>query len=82
MWNPWRVKCPHCHAKLKMSGFVKIFSMLAIPLGLMYGSVPIYMEETKQWAAQDSFIYFAITVPALMALSYALWPRTKLLNRA
>ena len=81
MWNPWRVKCPRCSAKLEMSLLVKTFFALIPLLGAMYGGVPIFMEETGRWSADTSAIYFAFTAPALVGLSYVLWPRTKLLLR-
>ena len=81
MWNPWRVTCPHCHAKLMMSKLVKVFSVLCIPLGIVYGSIPIYMEETGRWATHNSLVFFAITAPALLVIAYGQWLRTRLYAR-
>lgn len=81
MWNPWRVKCPKCKAELQMSRRVKTFFALLLPLGAVYGGIPIFMEETVRWRTAHSLAYFAITAPLLMGLSYALWPRTRLLLR-
>jgi len=55
--------------------------MLAVPLGFVYGGVPIYMEETCRWATVDSLTYFALTIPALLGIGYLMWPITKLESR-
>lgn len=78
MWNPWRVTCPHCRAKLMMSSQAKVLSALCIPLGLVYGAIPIYMEETGRWTTHNSLVFFAITAPCLLGIGYALWFRTRL----
>jgi hypothetical protein len=78
MWNPWKVSCPACKAALEMSWVSKVATVLSVPVGLAWAGVAIYMEETKQWATQDSFVYFAITLPIFIAIGYILWPKTKL----
>jgi hypothetical protein len=64
-----------------MSPLVKTFFVLVLPLGAIYGGIPIFMEVTGRWSAANSLIYFGITAPALFGLSYVLWPRTKLFLR-
>lgn len=81
MWNPWRIECPKCNSKLEMSRLVKTFCALIPLLGAVYGGVPIFMEETGRWSEDTSALYFALTAPALIGLSYVLWRRTKLLLR-
>lgn len=81
MWNPWTVRCPACKADLQMSFVGKLSAILTLPLGLAYGGVPIYMEETRQWLPVESLEYFGITAPLLLAAGYLVWSRTKLLPR-
>ena len=61
-----------------MSRTSKLATILAAPLGLVYGGVPIYMEETCRWATLDSLTYFALTIPVLSVVWYLMWPMTKL----
>lgn len=77
MWNPWRVRCPYCKASLQMSRWSKIATVVSLPIGLLYGSAAVYMEETGRWTAEGSYVYFAITVPLIIALGYFLWPLTR-----
>ena len=78
MWNPWKVSCSACKAVLEMSWVSKVATILSVPIGLAWAGVAIYMEEMKRWTSGDSMVYFAITLSILVAISYVLWPKTKL----
>jgi len=71
MWNPWKVSCPACKATLEMSWVSKVAAILSVPVGFAWAGVAIYMEETKQWATQDSLVYFSITLLKNLILC---WP--------
>jgi hypothetical protein len=60
-----------------MSRWSKIATILSIPVGLLYGGVAIYMEETGLWVEQDSYLYFSITAPIIIYIGYLVWPLTK-----
>lgn len=76
MFNPWKVACPSCKAKLEMGRASKVATILSVPIGLVLAGFAIYMEETKQWVTQDSLTYFAITLSILIAIGYVVWPLT------
>ena len=82
LWNPWRVKCPKCAAPLQMSKVAKVAVVLAIPIGILYGAIPIYMEETGRWVQADSYAYFALSIPLLLGLGYFGWYLTRLERRS
>ena len=64
-----------------MSLHGKMSTVLALPLGIAYGSIPIYMEETAQWVTSDSLTYFGISAPVILGIGYLVWSKTRLLPR-
>jgi hypothetical protein len=58
-----------------MSWRWKVVSFLLVPLGLAYGGIPIFMEETGRWVTRDSLTYFAVTIPAIFIGAYLIWQR-------
>jgi endogenous inhibitor of DNA gyrase (YacG/DUF329 family) len=75
MWNPWKVSCPACKAALEMSRISKAVSIFG---GLGWAGVAICMEEMKLWTTKDSLVFFALSLPIIVAVGYILWPKTKL----
>jgi len=57
----------------------KLAAVLSVPGGMLFGGIPIYMEETGRWATMGSLMYFLIGGALLAYLGRILWPKTKLL---
>ena len=82
MWNPWQTRCPECKALLEMALPSKLAAVLSVPAGLLFGGIPIYMEETGHWATVGSLTYFVVGGALLSYLGRILWPKTQLLLKS
>ena len=71
--NPWKYKCPNCNAKINISTYWKVLTILAFFVGISIAGFAIYQEKRHVWETSDSLFFFLFIIIASLPLNYLSW---------
>ena len=71
--NPWNYKCPHCAAKIIVSTFWKVLTVIGFFIGAAMGGFALYQEKTGTWETLSSLLFILTCIAIALIASSVIW---------